>query len=193
MPETDVTRLIQLVASGRSAAVDELLPLVYAELRALAESHLRRERAGHTLQATSLVHEAYIKLVDQTQAQWRDRAHFFAVAAHAIRRILVDYARTRGRIKRGGGRTALPLEDAAAAHIDDNHIDMLALDEALQRLGQFSTRQARVVELRYFGGMTTDEIAKTLDVAPSTVDGDWAMARAWLCRELRGESSNAAE
>lgn len=179
-----LTQLLHHAAAGDASAANRLLPLVYDELRALAQHQLAAERPGHTLQATALVHEAYLKLVDQQDANWRNRTHFFAVAAQAIRRILVDHARTRGRVKRGGGWEALPLE-AADWVTSDLNLDLIALDDALETLKSLNERQARIVEMRFFAGLSIDEIGVALGISPRTVDGDWSMARAWLHRQLR--------
>jgi len=154
-------------------------------LRGLAYAYLRRERADHSLAPTALVHEAYLKLINQRQVRWQNRAHFFAIAAHVMRRILVDHARTRGAAKRDGGQRVL-LEDVQAV-IDPPEVDVLDLDAALDRLSSLDPRQSELVELRFFGGLTVDEAAAVLGVAPATVDRDWALARAWLFRELKGE------
>jgi len=187
--EADVTRMLHEAAAGRRGAVDRLVPLVYDELRRLAQSHLSRERPDHTLPATALVHEAYLKLVDQTRATWVDRAHFFALASQAIRRILVDHARGRGRARRGGGTPRLPLEAADRVAAELPHPDLVALDRALARLAQVHPEKARVVELRFFGGLAVDEIAEVLGFSRSTAERAWRFARAWLYRELveRGE------
>lgn len=182
-PIEDATLLLQRASAARSPAVDGLMVRVYDELRALAASYLKGERVGHTLSATSLVHEAYLRLIDQTRVQWRDRAHFFAVAAQAIRRILIDHARGKQREKRGGGAATITLHPDAAATLN-REIGVLALDEGLQRLAALHPRQAQIVELRFFAGMAIEEIAGVLGVAPRTVDGDWAMARAWLRQQL---------
>ncbi len=184
-----VTQTLHELRDARSASVDRLFPIIYDELRALARRYRSRERSGHTLQTTALVHEVYLKLVDQRAADWRDRAHFFAIAAQAIRRILIDHARGRRRRKRGGGIAAVALDDVATLSACE-HVDLLALDEALERLKALHERQARVVELRYFGGLNLDEVAEALGVAASTVDNDWAMARAWLRRQLAAEHSS---
>jgi len=178
-----LTTILKRASAGDESAVNRLMPLVYDELRALAESYLRRERSGHTLQATALVHEAYVRLIDQRDVEWRNRAHFFAVAAQAIRRILVDHARTHKRAKRGGGYQRVQL-DADVAALPETDIDLLALDEALGRLADLHARQAQIVELRFFGGLSLKEVAEYIGVSPRTVDGDWSMARAWLRREL---------
>ena len=178
-----VTRILQRASDGDDSAVNQLMPLVYDELRALAESYLKTERPGHTLQATALVHEAYVRLVKQEDVEWRSRAHFFAVAAQAIRRILVDHARSRHRVKRGGEHQRVLLDEGAMP-AQEREADLVALDDALERLAQLHERQARIVELRFFGGLTLKDVAEYLGVSPRTVDGDWSMARAWLKREL---------
>jgi RNA polymerase sigma factor (TIGR02999 family) len=181
---TDVTAILQSASRGDESAVNRLLPLVYNELRALAESLLQQERPEHTLQATALVHEAYVRLIKQEEVEWRGRAHFFAVASQAIRRILVDHARARQTAKRGGGRAKMRLEDEDGP-VREPDVDLVALDEALARLADLHPRQAQVVELRFFGGLTLQEVAQYLGVSPRTVDGDWQVARAWLRREIR--------
>lgn len=193
MVPRDITLLLRGASDGDPVAVNGLLPLVYDELRALAQHYLERERSDHTLQATALVHEAYLKLVDQHNARWQDRRHFFAVAAQAIRRILVDHARTKGRHKRGGGLAQRPLHDAAAEIASESRIDLVALDEALIALAKLNERQARIVELRFFGGLSIDEIGEVLGVSARTVDGDWSMARAWLHRFLTRQESAESE
>jgi len=180
---TDLTRILKQASEGDDSALNRLMPLVYNELRALAESCLRQERPDHTLQATALVHEAYVRLVKQEEVEWRSRSHFFAVAAQMIRRILVDHARGHQRAKRGGGSQRLRLDDDVPAAERD--VDLVALDEALQDLAALHPRQAQIVELRFFGGLTLREIAEFLDVSSRTVDGDWSMARAWLRKALR--------
>jgi RNA polymerase sigma-70 factor, ECF subfamily len=181
---TDLTRILNQASSGDSSAVNRLMPMVYDELRALAQSYLTQERRDHTLQATALVHEAYMRLVKQTEVEWKSRAHFFAVAAQAIRRILVDHARTHDRLKRGGDLQQVRLSEDAAI-LKGRDPDLLALDEALAKLAELHARQAQIVELRFFGGLTLKEIADYLGVSPRTVDDDWHMARAWLRRALR--------
>jgi RNA polymerase sigma factor (TIGR02999 family) len=190
MSAESVTQALRNVRDRQPAAVDQLFPVIYDELRALARRYRTRERPGVALQTTALVHEAYLKLVNQREADWRDRAHFFAVAAQAIRRILVDQARTARRAKRGGGVATLPLDESVPGELKDSGVDVIALDEALEGLRTLHERQARVVELRYFAGLRLDEVAEALGVAPSTVDGDWAMARAWLRRALRDEQKS---
>ncbi|MCL2648152.1 MAG: sigma-70 family RNA polymerase sigma factor [Phycisphaerales bacterium] len=180
----DVTRVLEQIKQGDKRAADKLLPLVYDEFRALARHYLAQERADHTLQPTALVHEAYMKLVDQKRVDWQGRSHFFAVAAQAMRRILVDHARTRQREKRGGGRARVQLDEAVALSPQKNE-DVLALDEALEKLAKLAPRQAKVVELRFFGGLSVEEVATTLNVSKRTIEGDWTFARTWLSRELR--------
>ena len=183
--EHDVTALLELASTGDRSALDRVFPLVYDELRAAAHRQLKREPRGHTLGSAALVHEAYFRLVDQTRAQFRGRAHFLALAATAMRRILVDYARGRAAERRGGGQLqqvdlvtvdSLLGEERAAMLVD--------LDEALERLATLDPRQARVIECRFFGGLTEDETAEALDVAVRTVRRDWVKARAWLYQEL---------
>lgn len=185
---TDVTQLLLEWSRGDRSALDRLMTLVYAELRALAARKLRQERSGHTLQGTALVHEAYLKLVDQRQVRWQDRAHFFSVAAHLMRRILVDHARRHATAKRGHGRPTLPLEETEAPATPMPLLDWLALDEALDRLAALDARQARIVELRFFGGLTIDETAEVLQISPATVKNEWSLARGWLYRELQGRA-----
>ncbi|HUN80796.1 MAG TPA: sigma-70 family RNA polymerase sigma factor [Phycisphaerae bacterium] len=182
MPD-DVTQLLSAIADGNDSAINRLLPLVYNELRRLAEAFLVKERSDHTLQATALVHEAYLKLVDQTRARWQDRAHFFAVASQAMRRILVDHARSREREKRGGGAARVSLEsDLFVAY--DQSVDLIALDEALTRLATVRPRSLKVVELRYFGGLTIEEAASVLGCSDTIIEREWRFARAWLYCEL---------
>ncbi len=171
-------------SEGNQEVLDKLMPLVYDELRRQASRYLRRERANHTLQTTALIHEAYLKLIDQNQVEWQNRTHFFAIAAQAMRRILVDYARERNREKRGGAAENLPLEEAAFVVSEEKSVDLVALDEALTRLAEFDERQARVVELRYFSGLSIDETADILGVSNVTVRRDWNMAKAWLHRQI---------
>ena len=184
VPTTQITKLLATLKDGdRTAAAAKLMPLVYDEFRALAARHLRRERVGHTLQPTALVHEAYLRLIDQTRVDWQGRTHFFAVGAQAIRRILVDHARQHKRQKRGGGAGRVQLDEAVAL-APQRHEELLALDEALKKLAELDARQAQVVEMRFFGGLSVAEVASMLGVSKRTVEGDWTMARAWLLREL---------
>jgi RNA polymerase sigma-70 factor (ECF subfamily) len=170
--------------------MDRLLPLVYDELHRLAAAHLRRERSDHTLQATALVNEAYLKLVDQTRVRWESRGHFLAVAATAMRRILVDHARGKSRLKRAAPGDRVALEDGADAVAVERDVDLLALDEALDALSRLDARKVKVIELRYFAGMTIDETAAALGVAPATVKRDWEFARLWLLREMTGDRTD---
>ncbi|MEX2271798.1 MAG: sigma-70 family RNA polymerase sigma factor [Vicinamibacterales bacterium] len=181
-----VTRLLGDLRQGRREAVDEVLPLVYAELRAIAARYMRQERAGHTLQATVLVHDAFLKLVDQTRVNWQDRAHFFAVASQAMRRILVDHARARDAAKRGAGAERVSATDTVllAGNPALTPEDLLTLDQALTELAALDPSQARIVELRYFGGLSIDEAAEALNISPATLKREWALARAWLHRRL---------
>ncbi|HEY3242554.1 MAG TPA: sigma-70 family RNA polymerase sigma factor [Phycisphaerae bacterium] len=176
----------ELVAEDKSGSA-KLLPIVYDELRRIADDYLRQERRGHTLQATALVHEAYVALADQTSVHWQSRAHFLGVAAVAMRRILVDSARRHARVKRGGGRERLSLSEVQVL-LPERPIDLVALDEALTKLAGLHQRQSRTVELRFFGGLTVEETAEVLTVSPRTVKADWRMAKAWLLQELsRGD------
>lgn len=179
----DVTQLLRNASEGHREAFDQLLPLVYDELRKIAQSQLRGERAEHTLQATALVHEAYVRMVDLTRVQWRDQAHFFGVASQAIRRVLIDHARARGAQKRMGNRMQLSL-DESVAFAPGKTTDLIALDEALTRLAHEHPEKASVVEMRFFGGLTNEQIAAVLAVTTRTVERHWAYARAWLFREV---------
>ena len=186
-----LTQTLQKAAGGSHEAVADLMPLVYGELRAIAGKQLQRERRNHTLQATALANEAYLRMVDQKDVDWKGRAHFLAVAAEVIRRILVDHARKKGAAKRGGGaaQVTLTLGDVLQAPGDQNEVDLLALDEAMRELAALSDRQSRVVELRFFGGLSVEETAYTLGVSERTVKGDWRVAKAWLRKRL-GETSH---
>jgi RNA polymerase sigma factor (TIGR02999 family) len=178
-----VTELLSRSREGDARALDRLVPFVYDELRAIAHGQLRGERSGHTLSTTALVSEAYLRLVDQRRADWRDRRHFFAVAARMMRRVLVDYARRRGARKREGVRSLVPLEDALVSVEQESEM-LLSLDEALTRLAVHDTRLVQVVELRFFAGLTEDEAADVLGVSARTVRYDWVKAKGWLYREL---------
>lgn len=184
----ETMRLLADAGRGEANAMAGLTERVYAELRALAAHYLQRERSGHTLEPTALVHEVFLRLVDSKGLQANDRRHFFAIAAGAMRRVLVDHARTRDAAKRGGGRARVALStlDATADNAD---ADALALDDALTKLARFDARQARIVELRFFGGLTMDEVASLLEVSKRTIESEWTMARAWLHRELAGGAS----
>ncbi len=181
-PQRDVTELLTNLKNSREAE-NQLLPLVYDELRRLAAAYMRRENAGHTLQATALVHEAYLQLVDQTRVTWQNRAHFFGVAARLMRRILVDHARARNAAKRGGGGQKLTLQEAIGL-LDTRDVELEALDDALSDLSRLDDQQSRIVELRFFGGLTVDETAEVLGVSASTVEREWRTARAWLHSQL---------
>jgi len=178
----DITRQIDAARAGDTAALDALFPIVYDELRRLARAALARERADHTLQPTALVHEAYLRLVAQHSADWSGRAYFFSLAASLMRRILVNHARDRTALKRGGGAAAVTLSEAE--RVADGELDVLGLQEALEPLAALDPRQARVVELKFFGGLEIDEIAGVVGVSPATVRRDWSLARLWLGREL---------
>jgi RNA polymerase sigma factor (TIGR02999 family) len=167
--------------------VDALLPIVYEELRRLAAAYLRRERAGHTLQPTALVHEAYLRLMKDRPDRWQNRAHFSAIAAHSMRQILIERARARAALKRGGAQPRVTLDEALVAG-ETRSVDLVALDEALDRLEQLDPEQARLVELRFFGGLTIEETADAMGISPATVKRHWTVARAWLARELDGSS-----
>jgi RNA polymerase sigma-70 factor (ECF subfamily) len=186
--ERDVTQLLVAWGNGNAAAGEELLAAVYAELHAQAARAMRREAVDHTLQPTALVHEAYLRLIDQRRVQWKNRSQFFGVAAQLMRRILVDHARGRDAAKRGGGVAAITLEDvdAVAEQSSADAVDVLALHDAIERLAALDPDQARVVELRYFGGMSIEETAEVLEISSATVKREWAVARAWLKRELDG-------
>ncbi len=191
MPEKpDITRMLRDCGDGDDSVIDSLLPVVYDELKRLAESHLQRERPDHTLQATALVHEAYLRLVDQTRVEWRNRAHFFALAAKAIRRILIDHARGKKRDKRGGGRKALSLDSALTICQDETATDLLELDDALTRFAENDPGKARVVEMRFFGGLSNEETAAILGVTSRTVERHWQYARAWLYREMTSSGTD---
>ncbi len=189
--QEEVTQLLFRVGSGDDAAASDLLPLVYEELRRLADAFMRQERRDHTLQPTALVHEAYLRLVDQTRVRWQDRTHFFAVAATCMRRILVNHARDRGRQKRGGGAQRVTLKDLAdTGAIGD--AELVDLDDALARLEQLDARKVRVVEFRFFAGLTVEQTAELLDLSPVTVKRDWDFARAWLLKELIEGTTNVS-
>lgn len=175
------------MTAGDRQAADELLPVVYQELRRLAGAYLRRERPGQTLQPTALVHEAYLRLLKDKPERWQNRAHFCAIAAHAMRQILIERARARNAQKRWGGQARITLDEGVAGQAGQS-IDLLALDHALERLAALDAEQARIVELRFFGGLTVEETAEALSISPATVKRHWAVARAWLARELEGAS-----
>jgi RNA polymerase sigma factor (TIGR02999 family) len=183
MGDTAITQALVALAQGDTGAHDRLFPMVYDALRDLARRELRRERPDHTLSATALVHEAYLKLVQLDRIDWKGRAHFFGVCAPVMRQVLISHARARNAAKRGAGAAKVPLEDAMAV-AEQRPADLLALDEALVRLAELSARQAKVVELRFFAGMSVEETAEALDLSPATVKREWTAARAWLNREL---------
>jgi RNA polymerase sigma-70 factor (ECF subfamily) len=180
----DVTVLLSELTRGNQQAAEKLVPLVYDELKRLARSYMRRERPDHTLQATALAHEAYLKLVRQEAVNWQSRSHFFGIAAQLMRRILIDHARGHLRVKRGGGKEVLPLNEALAFSPEHSE-ELVRLDEALNRLATLDARQSRIVELRFFGGLTVEETAEFLGISPKTVKRDWSVAKAWLHGELR--------
>jgi len=181
----NITELLGGYARGDKEALDKLMPIVYDELRRQAARYLRREQAGHTLQTTALIHEAYVRLVDQRNVQWQNRAHFFGIAAQMMRRILVDHARGKRRAKRGGSDVKVSLADATIP-VKERDLDVVSLDEALTRLAEIDEQQSKVVELRFFSGLTVEETAEVMGISPATVKRDWSMAKAWLHRELSG-------
>ena len=180
---SDVTLLLLRLSDGDQDALDQLIPLIYDELHRLAAFHLQRERPEHTLQTTALVHEAYLRLVDQKEAQWKNRGHFFAVAAQAMRRVLVDYARRHHAVKRGSFLPKISLDEAIAV-ADENTRNVLLIDELLTRLASVDPQEGRIVELRFFGGLTVEETAVVMGISPATVKREWSIAKAWLLREL---------
>ena len=186
MPSTPVTGLLLQWGQGDERALERLIPLVQHELRQIARRYMARERADHTLQATALVNEAYLRLVDANAVVWQDRTHFFAIAARVMRRILVDHARARRAQKRGGPAARVTLDEALVVAAEPEH-DFVALDAALEALAAFDGRKSRVVELRFFGGLSVEETAAVLKVSPATVMLDWKLAKAWLQREMRGD------
>lgn len=188
--QKEITQLLCDWRGGDSSALDRLIPLVQPVLAQLAHRHMSRERPGHTLQTTILVNDAYLQLADQTHPDWQNRAHFFAVAAQLMRRIMVDHARQRQALKRGGGALKVTLDEAAHA-VEERAVELLALDEALEKLAASDKRKADVVEMRYFGGLTMEEIADVLKVHVNTVTREWSAARAWLFATLSGEKMDA--
>jgi RNA polymerase sigma factor (TIGR02999 family) len=185
----DVTVLLAKVTKGDHQAASKLIPLVYGELRRLAGHYMRHERADHTLQATALVHEVYLKLVQHQSIDWQNRAHFFGIAAQVMRHILVDHARGHGREKRGAGQQLVSLEEAFVFS-PEKSTELLKVDESLQRLAKLDPRQGRIVELRFFGGLTVEETAHVLGISPKTVKRDWSVAKAWLHGDLRQNHGN---
>jgi RNA polymerase sigma factor (TIGR02999 family) len=190
-PKThEVTRFLQAWGQGDDAALEQIIPIVYRELRRIAHRYMAGERQSHTLQTTALVNEAYLKLVDSRQVNWQNRAHFFAICAQLMRRILVDFARSRGYQKRGGGAKPVSLDEACVA-VQERGRNVLALDDALTALAEVDPRKSKVVELRFFGGLSLEETAEVLKVCPDTVLRDWRIAKAWLGRELGAEKDHA--
>ncbi|HTM35776.1 MAG TPA: sigma-70 family RNA polymerase sigma factor [Terriglobales bacterium] len=188
----DVTRLLKAWSTGDQEALAKLTPLVYRQLREIARRYMAGERDGHTLQTTALVHEAYVRLVDCGKVNWQDRAHFFAVSAQLMRRILIDFARSRGYLKRGGAIPHMSLEDAPAV-CDEPDVNLVALDDALKALAAIDERKSKVVELKFFGGLNVEETAEVLRISSDTVIRDWRLAKIWLLRELtRGGASHEA-
>jgi RNA polymerase sigma factor (TIGR02999 family) len=185
----DITQLLLAWSHGEQAALDQLIPLVQDELHRLAKRFMSRERPGHTLQTTALVNEAYLRLVDSRRVKWQNRAHFFAVSAQLMRRILVDFARSRKNLKRGGATVQVTLDEALVGSLEGSE-DLVALDDALNALASLSQRQSQVVELRFFGGLSVNEMAEVLKVSEGTVRRDWSLARAWLHRELSKVEGN---
>ncbi|REJ77489.1 MAG: RNA polymerase subunit sigma-70 [Acidobacteria bacterium] len=183
-PQEEITQLLVAWGQGDKDALDKLMPYVYSELRRLAHAYMRRQRSDHTLQTTALVNEAYMRLIDSSRIRWQDRNHFFAMSARLMRRILVDFARAKNAQKRGGGDHKVTFDEEMPV-AERKEADLLALDEALSRLTELDDRQGRIVELKYFGGLTEDEIAEVLEVSSRTVRRDWSVARAWLFRELK--------
>jgi len=188
----DITQLLLQWRGGDESALDRLMPLVYEELRRLARQCMRREQVGHTLQTTALVNEAYLRMVKSSQVEWHDRAHFFAIAAQLMRRVLVDEARRRHYQKRGGEFTRIELDETVLA-ADQREFDLLALDEALDRLAEFAPRKCRVVEMRFFGGLSINETGTVLGVSTDIVKREWRTAKLWLLRELSSDSPQAPE
>jgi RNA polymerase sigma factor (TIGR02999 family) len=183
-----ITQLLKGWVSGDQAARDQVMPLVYEELRRMAHRHMRKERPGHTLQTSALVNEAFVRLVDQREVQWQNRAHFFGIAAQMMRRILVDHARSRKYAKRCGDARQVPLDEVAIVSAE-RAADVMALDDALTSLATVDQRKSQVVELRFFGGLSIDETATVLAVSPGTVMRDWTLAKAWLRREMRADGT----
>ncbi|MFM9904895.1 MAG: sigma-70 family RNA polymerase sigma factor [Pyrinomonadaceae bacterium] len=181
----EITEMLRSCGAGNRDAMDKLVPLVYDELHRQARRYLSRERSGHTLQTTALVHEAYIRLIEYRFVDWQNRAHFFGMAANMMRRILVNYAVSQNRLKRGGSDEKLPLEEGLCVAAEDRDVNLLELDKALNELSVLDERQAQIVELRFFSGLSIDETAEILKISPATVKRDWSMAKAWLRAELR--------
>ena len=185
----EVETLLASLSQGDPAAAERLLPILYQELKGIANQHMRNERTDHTLQATALVHEAYLKLVDQSRVQWQGKAHFCAVASNIMRRILVDHARTKNAAKRGKGAHRFTLDEQLVEGTPVADVDLVELDDLLNELAELNPRHAKIIEMRYFAGMTIEDTAAALDVSVSTVKGDWRMAKAWLTARLNETSS----
>jgi RNA polymerase sigma factor (TIGR02999 family) len=183
MPSAEVTQLLQAWSAGQQEALEQLLPLIYDELRRLAAAYLRRERADHTLQPTALVHEAFLRLIEQREVNWQNRTHFFGIAAQAMRRILVDHARAQQAAKRGEGATKLALDEALGV-AQEREVDLIALDDALNDLAALDPRKSRLVELRFFGGLSMEETAAALGVSLATAGREWQLAKAWLHQQI---------
>jgi RNA polymerase sigma factor (TIGR02999 family) len=190
-PKLEITEMLRIWGDGSREVLDALLPLVYDELHRQAHRYLRAERAGHTLQTTALINEAYLKLIEQKNVGWESRTHFFAIAASLMRRILIDYARTKKRIKRGGVDLPdyVPLDDNLLIAAGESNLDLLDLDAALDRLAEMDEQQSKIVELKFFSGLSIEETAKVLGISPATVKRDWNMAKAWLYQELNGQTN----
>lgn len=182
----DITQLLLAWGKGDKMALDALMPLVYDELRRLARNYMRGQREGHTLQTTALVNEAYLRLIDSSRVNWQNRTHFFAISAQLMRRVLVDFARAKKSLKRGGERVQVTLDERIEIPLE-GETDLVALDEALQALAKMNERQAQIIELKYFGGLNEEEIAETLQISARTVRRDWSVARAWLYRRMKNE------
>lgn len=195
LPSNDVTGLLMAWSEGDAKAQDRLMPLVYEELQQIASRYLRREYVGHTMQTVDLANEAYMKLVDQNQVDWKNRAHFFGIAANIMRRILIDQARSRQAVKRGGAVKKFSLDNEAIqlSHVgisEEPNFDLIELDDALKELAEFDPRQGKLVELRFFGGLSIAETAEVLEISPATVKREWNVAKAWLKRRLSQESND---
>jgi RNA polymerase sigma factor (TIGR02999 family) len=188
---SEITQLLHAWREGDSQALERLIEVVYSELHRMAQRHMARERDGHTLQPTALIGEVYVRLVKVSEVEWHDRAHFFAVCAQLMRRILTDFARSHGYQKRGAGARHIPLDEALVISAEPQ-IDLVSLEQALTRLGETDLRKSKVVEMRFFGGLTIEQTAEVLQISPETVTRDWNMARAWLLRELDGGSDHGA-
>lgn len=181
---SEITEMLRSWSEGKNEALEVLIPVIYDELRRQAHYYIRRERRGHTLQTTGLINEAYLKLIKQKNIRFESRTHFFAISANLMRQILVDHAKAKYRLKRGGMNSDLPLDESIKVAADEKEIELIELDEALQRLAKMDLKQARIVELKFFGGLTIEETADVLGISPTTVKRDWKLARVWLYKEL---------